>query len=112
MPFLDSPRGLIEDAVPDGDEDPFVEDHLLLLLQKIEPWLVLYAPDIDTATASMAPLKPGMVVVTPQANINGTGRMYMRIGSTWQKVFPTRHYGPGAPNAALMDVGDVYFQHA
>lgn len=113
MPFDDSPRGLLVDAVPDGDEDTTVDVHLALLLSKIEPWLVLYAPDPTTATTSLAPLKPGMLLVTPQANVNGTGRVYVRLPTNeWLKIFPTRHYGSAAPNAALMDVGDFYLQHA
>lgn len=108
MPFNDSPRGLIQDAVPDGDEDPVIDEHLALLLSKIEPWLVMYAPDVATATTTLAPLRDGMVLVTPV----GGGRLYVRVAGAWLKVWPKYSYGTAAPNAATMDVGDVYFQHA
>ncbi len=108
MPFTDSSMGLIQDKLPDDDENADFPVQIAGIVNAIEPHLVLKAANIATANSTLVPVAEGMLLITTAA----PKEIYVRQDSAWLKIYPRTYYGTAAPAASLGINGDVYFQYA
>lgn len=108
MPFNDSARGVIQDVLPDDDENADFPVQIAAIVNAIEPNLVLRADTVAIANATLGPLTEGMVLITTLA----PKEIYVRQGTAWTKIYPTTYAGTTVPSASLGVNGDTYFQYA
>lgn len=105
MAFSDSARKQFTAVVPDNPAAPTVPAHLQAIVDAIEEHVVLYASDWSYADTFIAPYTNGMLLF-----VNNPGALYLRLGGSWLKVYPTHFTGTGAPSPDLGADGDLYFQ--
>jgi len=113
MPFNDSTRGVIQDVLADDTEDADYPVQIAAIVNAIEPNLVLKAPTLTTANATLGPFVDGMLLLTTTA----PKEAYFRDSTStsppnWRKIWPTYYAGTAAPTAGTGVNGDVYFQYA
>lgn len=107
MAFTNSDRQQFIGIVPDDPAIPTVPAHLQVIVDAIEPQVVLRAADWADANTNLAPFEDGMVLFKEDDD-----SLHLRAGAAWVKLHPKQYTGTGEPSPALGDDGDLYFQTA